>query len=261
MSSTGTRYAYYVPPDTSGVDCDAMRTLEAHADHLEGLMDSQLRLLPEYTGCQPEEAGYEWVQTRQWLSMVAGLNFVDVTPNRFNYWGPMCERADAYDGAKNDVVSDVATEETRLLYAWGATERLLQLLRLPDVPDKRANGKLYNRASLLISTAFTEPNALEHYSHVVNHLRGHVTADVGLSEDRALISAGEERPWRNSNAVLLPLRAAIRNVPAHGASEYPEPEDWHTESPAASRPLHSAAHDHDSPAEDCCSRSSSCYRS
>lgn len=235
------RLAYYRPADTTGVDCDAMRTVEDHADHLGQLMESQLELRPERVGCAHKEAQYEWDQIRQWLAMVSGLRHVDVTPEQRNYWG-LCERAEMYDDAKNDVVSDVATEETRLLYAWGATERLMRVLAMPAVPDKAANGKPYNRASQLITTAFPEGEGLEHYDHVLRHLRHHAADDSGLSGDRALTDAAKERPWRNVNAVLLPLGAATRNIHAHGASSYPEPENWHEDARSRNPSLHPAAH-------------------
>ena len=200
----------------------------------------QLRFQGDWLACERGEAEAEWERIRQWLGMLAGLRYVDVVPWDNRYWG-LCERAEAYDDEKNDIVTDMATEETRLLYAWGAIERLMKALKLPPVPDKRAD-KPYNRASLVITKAFPPERALPHYSHVLRHLKDHVARDYGLAADRALRRAGEERPWRSENAQLLSLGKAMRNIPAHGESAYPEPTDWNESNGPRRRRLHPAAH-------------------
>jgi hypothetical protein len=224
----------YSPPDDSGIDCAEMRTIGDHARHLDYLMERALRF-NERRIDDGEDADFEWSRVRQWLAMVAGLEYVDVVPITNAYWG-ICEGADDYDDAKNYLVSDVATEETRLHYAWGAVERLLRVLQLPVLADKQANRRLYNRATSLIATEFSSNCELAHYPHVARHLLAHTAADTGLRGDRALREASVERAWRPASTVLLPLGAAMRNIPAHGASEYGEPTEWGTREDARKLP-------------------------
>lgn len=240
MAASSPGHLSYQPPETAGVDCDAMRPLEEHARHLDYLLErllepnSQASRLPD-----PGELNFEWAQVRQWLSMVAGLRYVDVIPVQNNYWG-MCERADEYDDAKNYLVSDIATEETRLLYAWGATERLMKMLRLPSLPSRQANRRDYNRASALIDSLPEAQRRLDHYSCVRKHLVRHANGDRDLARDRGLREATELRPWRSEESALLAIGAALRNLPAHGESSYGEPDTWRDE--PGPRALPTAAH-------------------
>ena len=201
---------------------------------------NDLVLRPEWSAGEQSQRYEEWERTQQWLAMLAGLRYVDVLPEDNQYWG-MCERADQYDAAKNDLASDIATEHTRLLYAWSSVERVLRLLRMPDVPDRRANNR-YNQACQAITNAFPGDRGLEHYACAVKHLTDHATREPSLRAERPLQDAGQVRPWRSSNSLLLSLGNAMRNIPAHGAVTLSDPEDWSEDSLSGDRALPSAAH-------------------
>lgn len=214
-----------------------MRSIDDHARYLGRVMELLLRPKTALIAVPVDDARREWDRARQWLMMVRGLRYVDIYASDGPYW--LCSAADDWESRRFDAVSDVATEETRLLYAWGALERLMRTLDLPPIADAKANGALYNRASAMISAA-GQDTVLDHYDCTRRHLQKHILADPGLLDERGVKESMETKPWRGGHARLLAMGASLRNIPAHGSRDQPEPPN--TGDSHARRPLHRDAH-------------------
>jgi hypothetical protein len=227
----------YEPPDDAGVECASMRSIEDHARYLGHVMEVLLRPKTSLLAVPVDAARREWDRARQWLMMVRGLRYVDIYASDGPYW--LCSAADDWEGRRFDAVSDVATEETRLLYAWGALERLMRMLDLPSIADAKANGTHYNRASAMISAAGTDA-VLDHYDCTRRHLQKHILGDPDLVEERGVKESMATKPWRADHALLLAMGASLRNIPAHGARDQPEPTNGSDSQ--VRRPMHSDAH-------------------
>ena len=139
------------------------------------------------------------------------------------YWG-MCERADEYDAAKNELARRHRDKSAaRLLYAWSSVERVLPAAQ--DAGRSRpscattATGTGPARPSRMPSAVDQRSRALRLRRQAPN---GPCDAESrACGPKRPLQGAGQVRPWRSSGSLLLSLGNAMRNVPARGAVTLP----------------------------------------
>ncbi|MGE2728972.1 hypothetical protein ACQI4F_05825 [Mycolicibacterium vaccae] len=215
-------YRFYREPPLKNVDCEALRPINLHARYLHDLLDLAT-LNPGFMFDQEQAAG-DWNRIKQWLRMAAGLRFVEVEPHDDDS-SYMCGPAHDYAYAHNYLACLYATEETRLIYAWSAVEQLLGSIavpRYPGIDDKH----IYDRGAALLSESFPLPTLPPHYLYVYSHLMDHLANDKERRADRRLRAATKLRDSRTQAGILLTAGNAMRNFPAHGDVDVPEPQDW-----------------------------------
>ena len=212
-------WRFYRAPKHSGDSCEHLRGVERHLAEMVKVL-SQLFEDGPVALRGPEEA---WPLIEQWLRMAAGLHFVDLDLHEFDH-SFMCGEAMDYEEAAGWVASLYATEYTRLLYTWNATELFVKHLALP--PVKEAPGWI-NAATLVLKKYWEQSAALpDHYAGVLRHLKDHVKADPALGKRKRLVGALEETSWRGQSGLLLAASHQLRHVPAHGNLQIPEPDRW-----------------------------------
>lgn len=213
-------YRLYKKPPLKNVDCDCLLTINEHARVLYDLLED----IQPASASQPGATSNDWDRVRQWIQMAAGLEFVSV--ERLDDDSTlMCGTAADYQYAHNYLASLYATEETRLIYVWSAVERLLGIADIPSYKNIQKK-HVYDRAAALLSETFSVERLPLHFLDVRAHLNAHIRNDPELRSDRRLKAASEIRPWRSDAGTLLTIGNAIRNFPAHGDVNVPEPGDW-----------------------------------
>lgn len=231
MSALLAEYNLYKRLEPLRVDCLELRPLEDHLWHLAEVC-ADLELSKEGDEQDGGVLRSEWCRVSEWLRAAAGLQYVDIDRD---YGGPgvgFCETADEYYEAASHTASAFATEQTRLLYAWNASERLLRVLRPPPVQEAKGP---YNAATQLLRSAWDHRPLPEHYRCVVAHLHRHIANERRFARELDLLKAFDLRPWRSESGVLLAAANQLRHLPAHGAVDVPEPDTWGHEQPALSR--------------------------
>lgn len=218
-------FTNYKPPQLSNIDCRSMRRIDHHARYLRRILGSVSIAMVD-PGVDNAVVAREWQRVEQWLEMAAELRFVDIERLEDDASAWMCGSARRYNAAHNNIACDHATEQLRLHYVWSATERLLKILNLPQIPGKKSASR-YSRAGVLLTARVSSDDLPEHYLCTLKHLRNHIRGESELASDPAAIDAVTEHSWRSESAMLLAAGNALRHIPAHGDTEVPEPDDWH----------------------------------
>lgn len=231
-------YGVYRRPERVSMGSSELRPLENHLWHLSEIC-ADLSIGCSGVTNSDLELGSEWGRVILWLRMAAGLGHVEIDlaygePDLF-----LCGRAADYHEAVSDCTSAFTTEQTRLLYAWNAVERLLKTLPLPSVSEAPS---AFNRATRLLMDHWDGRELPRYFDPVLNHLCFHVENDPWLLRERRLRTAFEVTPWRTKSGFLLAAANQLRHLPAHGDLDMPQPVTWGTEAPSGSEQVASALH-------------------
>lgn len=219
-------WRWYRAAAPHGDGCEHLRPVE---DHLAHVIQVFSQLVDYDTPAALEHFDDKWRLIEQWLRMAAGLEYVALGLASFD--SPyMCGLAMDYQDAADRVASLYATEYTRLMYTWNATELFLKSLQLPQVPE--APGWI-NSATFAIAEYWTGRQLPDHYAGALKHLVDHIEKDPILRGDKRLARALTETPWRNRGGLLLAASHQLRHFPAHGEVHIPEPRRWGEDLPEA----------------------------
>jgi hypothetical protein len=88
---------------------------------------------------RPDHDG-DWDQAGEWLHLAAGVQRVDILTGRYDNSLVMCGSAMEYEDARSKDTSSLVTELTRLLFAWGAFETVISLIRPSGVERGKGQG-------------------------------------------------------------------------------------------------------------------------
>lgn len=216
-------YVVHRPASTTNVDCAPLRQIDNHARHLARLLSAIDVETTEHADAQTIQR--ELQRAGQWLSMAAGLQSVKVERLPDDGTGWICGSAWRYYSAHNDLASDFATEQLRLMYAWSALERLLKVIHLPNAP---LNAGPFVRAAHLLDQSFATGCPV-HYGCIAKHLAMHLRADAALSLDPRLVESVLAEGAHHRPGSLILAGHQLRHIPAHGDADVPVPVDWDEE--------------------------------
>lgn len=217
-----------------------MRTIDEHAKILRRALDgiSLAALNPEVPKKHEDLPSVEWERVRKWLALAGGLRHVEV--QRFEDDALLCSTAADYAEADNYIVSHYAIENVRLQYVWNGIERLLKFLPLPDLKSYPGD---FNRVQHLLSISDSDRWIPTYFSCVTKHLTAHITEDTAYKSDKRLLaSTRPTREWRNHSGTLLDVGNRLRNFPAHGQIDVPEPAGWGEEERASGHVIPATLH-------------------
>lgn len=211
--------SWYQRPTDMHVDCPDLRVLE---DHLWTLADTFADLPPWLRTAPHSSDSSEWSRVSQWLRMASGLQYVDVD-TAYGHGMVLCGRAADFDAANDRRRSIEASEHTRLLYTWNAMERLLRVLRLPQV----AGGGAFAAAAAWLVQHEATAEFPEHFHcvrrHLIRHLEAqaqHSSLDRGLEQKLLLVD--QDQPITH----LIWAGHLMRHPTAHGDLDFDLPDDW-----------------------------------
>lgn len=163
----------------------------------------------------------DWSLVADWLSIVGSLNSVSLNSGKLNPDFGWCSQADAFDAAREDLLTAFVRDLTMFSFCWGALEAALNVMALDRFGEPSKRGKIQTACAFIA----------EHFeSHaVVEGLEGQV-ARFRAAAIECLNAESVERRFRvgatfGAQAVGLFAVYELRNHFAHGSLNFPLPDD------------------------------------
>jgi len=163
----------------------------------------------------------EWFGVCEWLQVASSLEAVTVNTGRFNSSYGWCSSADEYDDAREELLRKFVHEYSIFSFIWGAIESALTLIDPPKHPIKAKRGKIRD-AAYYLRTAFEAraditgvTEEVGKFCKAARSCLGSKSVDARLAELSEFGGAG----------IGLYVVYELRNQFAHGAIEFPEPDE------------------------------------
>lgn len=204
-------------PD-SPVSC--LDELHLHCHHLACILSDTEKHLPSKT---IDDEAFEVSHAVEWLNVAAGIQRVDVISARFDDCAVLCDDAWRYEDARSDVFSRIVTELALFNFVWNAFETVAKVLDLPDIPSERnphCSRSLVDRAIWML----TRGKPVVGYSEVLEEVSELVFS--GCMSPRTVYRIRKWLPYMGYAGLGLDVVRCCRNELAHGATRFPEPEEW-----------------------------------
>jgi hypothetical protein len=163
----------------------------------------------------------EWFGVCEWLQVAASVEKVAVNTARFNSSYGWCSSADEYDDAREELLRRFVHEYSIFSFIWGAIESSLTLISPPKHPVKAKRGKIRDAAYYLRAAFETRAEVsgltqeVSLFCEAARSCLGSTAVDGRLAELGEFGGAG----------IGLYVVYELRNQFAHGAIEFPEPDE------------------------------------
>lgn len=181
-------------------------SLEKHAFSLHSILDE-----PSFGTALPTSC-----DTADWLILAAGLQGVLVVTNGLHDGDDYC--SNVFEEDRGDASSLVATELTRTLFVWGATEKVMAYA-LKESPKSDGRGRPRRFSKYVGSRSLILPHHECVATSLVKRLENHTSerfVDAAIRArrvDSSIISQGTLAAYQ------------VRNILAHGSVNWPESYD------------------------------------
>lgn len=162
-----------------------------------------------------------------WLMLCANLESVNIEPSKYDEGLLYCGSAWDYEQSKSDVLSKINKELVRFHFAWGALESMVSSF----VPEEKIeqHGKINALCGFLTSSNVKEfvPNS---FISLFNRLIELLRIIPQYSEELASVNMSVETKYHyrqhvDISGIGIYVVYKIRNRFAHGAMQFPEPEE------------------------------------
>lgn len=163
----------------------------------------------------------EWFGVCEWLQVASSVESVSVNTGRFNSNYGWCSSADEYDDAREELLRKFVREYSIFSFVWGAIESSLTLINPPKHPDKSKRGKIRDAAYYLRASFASRPEItglteeVSQFCEAARSCLGAEAVDGRLAELSEFGGAG----------IGLYVVYELRNQFAHGAIEFPQPDE------------------------------------
>lgn len=162
-----------------------------------------------------------WFGVCEWLQVAASVEAVALNTSRFKSSYGWCSSADEYDDAREELLRRFVHEYSIFSFIWGAIESALTLISPPKHPIKSKRGKIRD-AAYYLRTAFEAraevtglTQEVTHFCEAARSCLGPKAVDARLAELSEFGAAG----------IGLYVVYELRNQFAHGAINFPEPDE------------------------------------
>lgn len=180
------------------------------------------------------EHPYEDHLAAPWFQLASGVMNVKYVSDVFDDDVIWCAPAIEYEQAKSKFHSNLITELTRFSFIWGGLESLLNECQLPKYFGG-GDGKI-KRLNYFLSKNYLSNYPIPHgYTETVDFLKMLLNNTDGYEESVTYFI-----PDKNCSQEIVGIKAVykIRNLFAHGALKFNEPEEYHySEKHGLARPL------------------------
>lgn len=164
---------------------------------------------------------FAWSHIGSWLFMASSVEKVVLNTEKINPSSGYCSLGDEYDGEREELYSQIATELARFNFIWCALEAIIDYV-VPKILLKQARGKI-NGACLYLDGNLEFVRPLPLYGDALYKLR---TFIIELPHYEKLNIDFSSSAGRGQSSIALSIIYKIRNNFAHGSLELPEPEKW-----------------------------------
>ena len=162
------------------------------------------------------DATFDWYSVAEWLILSAGVKSVSIVTNGLDEGDSMCPNP--YEEERGRAASRVATELTRLLFVWGAVDRVMALT-LKDEEDMGNEG-LPRRFSKHIGSRCA---SLPHQTCAAQNLLLYLDSHESCSFRRVSNASKKLSECVVSQGTLAATQ--VRNALSHGSIPWPEIDD------------------------------------
>jgi len=169
---------------------------------------------------------YDFDPVTSWLKISSGITEVKFISDLFDPDVMWCGSAMEYEDAKSEFHSRLICELTRFIFIWGGLELLVDMLTLKNCPHYP--GKV-NKVNYFLKENYKKRyQVIDHYQDVVECLKILLTRNTWYGDVKDIFSSS-----KCTCDDLIGLKAVykIRNLFAHGAFHFSEPEDWNMVKP------------------------------
>lgn len=163
----------------------------------------------------------EWFGVCEWLQVASAVEAVTVNTGRFNSSYGWCSSADEYDDAREELLRKFVHEYSIFSFIWGAIESSLTLISPPKNPVKAKRGKIRD-ASYYLRTAFENRPEISGLTQEVSKFCESARSCLGTKAVDARLAELSEF---GGAGIGLYVVYELRNQFAHGAIEFPEPDE------------------------------------
>lgn len=163
----------------------------------------------------------EWFGVCEWLQVASSVQDVTVNTGRFNTSYGWCSSADEYDDAREELLRKFVHEYSIFSFIWGAIESSLTLISPPKHPDRAKRGKIRD-ASYYLKSAFQNRSEITGLTEEVSKFCEAARSCLGSSAVDARLA---ELPEFGAAGIGLYVVYELRNQFAHGAIEFPQPDE------------------------------------
>jgi hypothetical protein len=161
-----------------------------------------------------------------WFHLASGIKSVDYTSDLFDSSSAWCRPAYEYEFEKSKFHSKLITELTRFTFIWGGFEAFVDTLNLSACPTKR--GK-FNAVNYFLTIHYSnKKNPIKFYSELLDYFKKIITKNPWYGDVNELFAIDN---CVSETFIGLKVVYKIRNLFAHGAFKFSEPQEWNIVKP------------------------------
>lgn len=162
----------------------------------------------------------DWSLVADWLSIVGSLDSVSLDSEKLNPDFGWCSEADAFDAAREDLLTAFVRDLTLFSFCWGALEAALNVMALERAGESANRGKIQVACSS-IREHFASYAVVEGLDQAVQQFRAAAAECLGTDSVERRFRAGAAF---GSQAIGLFTVYELRNHFAHGSLNFPMPD-------------------------------------
>lgn len=163
-----------------------------------------------------------------WFNIASGIESVNYISAKYDEDVMWCNPAIEYEQEKSILHSKLICELTRFNFIWGGLEAFVNNLTLPECPKKRGKGK-YSDVNYFLKAVYLENYAvLSYHNELLKFIQVLIDKSPSYSKASQLFC---EDTCTSKELVGLKVVYSIRNNFAHGAFQFPEPENYSLQKP------------------------------
>jgi hypothetical protein len=163
-----------------------------------------------------------------WFGIASGITEVKYISDLYDDNVQWCGTAIEYENAKSDFHSKLIRELTRFNFIWGGFEAYYDSLVFGECPNPRKRG-IVNTVNYHLKVKYENSfPPLPYYNETVEHLKKLISKNEWYGKTNDLFSGDS---CSSESLIGLKVVYKIRNLFAHGAFRFSEPEGWHYETP------------------------------
>jgi hypothetical protein len=155
-----------------------------------------------------------------WFRIASGITKVHYISDRFDNSFFMCGTAMEYEDEKSKFHSKLIHALTFFNYVWGGFEAYVDTLELNNCPSRR--GKI-NKVNFHLKENFSMLKVPIYYNQLINELKALISKNPWYGNPNELF---ELNNCLHEELTGLNIVYKIRNMFAHGAFEFSEPDGW-----------------------------------
>jgi hypothetical protein len=172
------------------------------------------------------ENPYDSSSISSWFQIASGIKEVVYISDMFDETSMWCGTAIEYENEKSKFHSRLIEELTRFNFIWSGLEAFIDSIELPPCQSQR--GKINSVNYFLKNNYVDKYPPIAYYSETVNYLQRLIIKNTWYGDAKTLFSAGK---CESEEQLGLKVVYKIRNLLAHGAFEFSEPDGWHHTKP------------------------------